>query len=187
MSPQSDTFSWFRFFLLNAASLAEKQHYRFDGLCFDQTGAQFHDLPHSRGARYYTTDVVGLKLALNCSLHTNKLTKCNNLLISIKLVYDNFHLSKNDFMASDPRLMTFPYCPLITLGSICFVFETNMYFSNFHYNITQFNLMWMLQSDWLIRLEKKLVILHNLYWYCNVTKILIRQRQIQIVLWNNRN
>jgi hypothetical protein len=49
--------------------------------------------------------------------------------------------SKNDLMVSDPRLITFPYFPLITLGSIRFVFETNMHFSNFHYNITQFNLM----------------------------------------------
>ena len=35
-------------------------------------------------ANYYTTDVVGLKLVLNCSLHTNKITKCNNLLKSSK-------------------------------------------------------------------------------------------------------
>ena len=36
------------------------------------------------------------------------------------------------------------------------------------------------QSDWLIRLEKILVILDNLGWYCDVT-VFIRQRQIQIV------
>jgi hypothetical protein len=38
-----------------------------------------------------------------------------------------------------------------------------------------------LQSDWLSRLEKNLVILDNLGWYCDVTNVFIRQRQIQIV------
>ena len=32
-----------------------------------------------------------------------------------------------------------------------------------------------------------MVILHNLGWYCDVTNVFIRQRQIQIVTWNNRN
>jgi len=44
--------------------------------------------------------------------------------------------------------------------------------------------MWILQSDWLIRLEKIFVILDNLGWYCGVANILIRQRQIQIVLYD---
>jgi hypothetical protein len=44
-----------------------------------------------------------------------------------------------------------------------------------------FNLILILQSDWLIRLENILVILDNLDWYCDVTKVFIRQRQIQIV------
>jgi hypothetical protein len=39
----------------------------------------------------------------------------------------------------------------------------------------------MLQSDWLIRLEKILAILDNLGWYCDVTDVFIRQRQTQIV------
>jgi hypothetical protein len=38
------------------------------------------------------------------------------------------------------------------------------------------------QSDWLIRLEKMLVILDNLGWYCDVNNVFIRQRQIQIVI-----
>jgi hypothetical protein len=42
-------------------------------------------------------------------------------------------------------------------------------------------------SDWLIRLEKILVILDNLGWYCDVINAFIRQRQIQIVTWNNLN
>jgi hypothetical protein len=50
-----------------------------------------------------------------------------------------------------------------------------------------FNLIWILQSDWMIRLEKILVILDNLGWYCDVTNVFSRQRQIQIVAWNNRN
>ena len=33
---------------------------------------------------------------------------------------------------------------------------------------------------------EKLVILDNLGWYCDVTNVFIRQRQIQIVTWNNR-
>ena len=37
-----------------------------------------------------------------------------------------------------------------------------------------------MQSDWLIRLEKRLVILDNLGWYCDVTNMFLRQRQIQI-------
>ena len=48
-------------------------------------------------------------------------------------------------------------------------------------------MIWILQSDWLIHLEKNLVILDNLGWYCDVTNMFIRQRQIQIVTWNNRN
>jgi hypothetical protein len=32
-----------------------------------------------------------------------------------------------------------------------------------------------------------LVILDNLGWYCDVTNMFIRQRQIQIVTWNNGN
>jgi hypothetical protein len=32
-----------------------------------------------------------------------------------------------------------------------------------------------------------LVILANLGWYCDVANIFIRQRQIQIVPWNNCN
>ena len=51
-----------------------------------------------------------------------------------------------------------------------------------HIKFKLFNLNWILQSDWLIRLEKILVILDNLGWYCDVTNILIRQRQIQIVV-----
>jgi len=34
---------------------------------------------------------------------------------------------------------------------------------------------------------EKLVILDNLGWYCDVTNTFIRQRQIHIVTWNNRN
>jgi hypothetical protein len=45
----------------------------------------------------------------------------------------------------------------------------------------------LLQSDWLIRREQILVILDNLGWYCDVTNVFIRQRQIQIVTRNNRN
>ena len=53
MSLHSDTLFWFRakqslLFLLNAACLAEKQKYQFYSLWCDQTGAQTHDLPHSR-------------------------------------------------------------------------------------------------------------------------------------------
>jgi hypothetical protein len=36
-----------------------------------------------------------------------------------------------------------------------------------------FNLMWILQSDWLIHLGKKMVILDNLGWNCDVTNIFI--------------
>ena len=43
------------------------------------------------------------------------------------------------------------------------------------------------KSDWLICLEKKLVILDNLGWYWDVTNIFIRQRHVQIFPWNNRN
>jgi hypothetical protein len=39
----------------------------------------------------------------------------------------------------------------------------------------------ILQSDWLIRLEKILAILDNLGWYCDVSNVFIRQQQIQIV------
>ena len=38
-----------------------------------------------------------------------------------------------------------------------------------------------MQSDWLIRLEKILIILDNLGWYCDVNYIFIRQRYIQTV------
>jgi hypothetical protein len=51
-------------------------------------------------------------------------------------------------------------------------------------------LIWIFQSDWLNRLGKCLAILDNLGWYCDVTNVFIRQRQIQIqfvVTWNNRN
>jgi hypothetical protein len=34
---------------------------------------------------------------------------------------------------------------------------------------------------------RKKWLLDNLGWYCDVTNIFIRQRQIQIVTWNNRN
>ena len=37
-------------------------------------------------------------------------------------------------------------------------------------------MIWILQSDWLIRLKKMVVILDNLGWYCEVTSIFIRQR-----------
>jgi hypothetical protein len=43
------------------------------------------------------------------------------------------------------------------------------------------DLISILQSDWLIRLENNLVILDNLGWYCDVTNVFIRQRQFQIV------
>ena len=39
-----------------------------------------------------------------------------------------------------------------------------------------FNLMWILQSNWLIRLEKKLVILGNLGRYCDVTNIFVNDK-----------
>ena len=48
------------------------------------------------------------------------------------------------------------------------------------------HLIWILQYDWLIRLEKILVILDN-GWYCDVTNVFIRQRQIQIFTRKNRN
>jgi hypothetical protein len=48
-------------------------------------------------ANYYTTDVVGLKLVLNCSLHTNKITKCNNLLKSSKTRLWPFSLKQKWF------------------------------------------------------------------------------------------
>ena len=54
-------------------------------------------------------------------------------------------------------------------------------------SLNNFNLIWILQSDWLIPPEKILVILDNLGWYCDVTNVFIRQRQIQIVTWNNRS
>jgi len=34
---------------------------------------------------------------------------------------------------------------------------------------------------------KKIVILDNLGCYCDVTNVFIRQRQIQILTWNNGN
>jgi hypothetical protein len=41
---------------------------------------------------------------------------------------------------------------------------------------------------WLADLPiENLVKLDNLGWYCDVTNIFIRQRQIQIVPWNNHN
>ena len=48
-------------------------------------------------------------------------------------------------------------------------------------------MIWILQSDWLIRLEKILAILDNLGWYCDVTNVFIHLRQIQIVTRNNGN
>jgi hypothetical protein len=48
-------------------------------------------------------------------------------------------------------------------------------------------LIWILPSDWLIRLEKIVVILDNLGRYCDATNVFIREWQIQIVTWNNRN
>ena len=36
-------------------------------------------------------------------------------------------------------------------------------------------MIWIFQSDWLIGLEKILVILDNLGWYCDVTNVFIRQ------------
>jgi hypothetical protein len=38
-----------------------------------------------------------------------------------------------------------------------------------------------MQFDWLIRMEKSLVILDNLGWYFHVNNIFIRQRHIQTV------
>jgi hypothetical protein len=38
-----------------------------------------------------------------------------------------------------------------------------------------------MQSDWLIRLEKIVVILDNLGWYFDVENIFIRQRHVQTV------
>jgi hypothetical protein len=41
---------------------------------------------------------------------------------------------------------------------------------------------------WLADLQgKKLVILDNLDWYCDITNLFIRHQQIQIVPWNNPN
>ena len=48
-------------------------------------------------------------------------------------------------------------------------------------------MIWILPSDWLIRLEKIVVILDNLGRYCDATNVFIREWQIQIVTWNNRN
>ena len=39
-----------------------------------------------------------------------------------------------------------------------------------------------MQSDWLIRLEKNVVILDYLGWYFDVKNIFIRQRHVQIVI-----
>ena len=76
-------------------------------------------------------------------------------------------------------LMTQPHTPIINIGML-------LKYQNII--IQLFNLMWILQSDWLIRLEKNLVIhvLDNLGWYYDVTKIFIWQRQIQRIPWNNR-
>jgi uncharacterized membrane protein len=49
------------------------------------------------------------------------------------------------------------------------------------YYIMLYRVFLIFQSDWLIRLEKILVKLDNLCWYCDVTNVFIRQRQIQIV------
>ena len=45
-------------FLVNAACVEEKQHIPILYLGFDPIGARTHDIPHSRPARHYTTDVV---------------------------------------------------------------------------------------------------------------------------------